>query len=195
MNPPGASAGPPPPARADARRNRERVLAAAREAFTRHGADASLNDIARRADVGPATLYRHFPTREALLQALLADRYDDLTAQARELPGDLPPYDAVTAWLRAFMAHATTFRGLAAPVKTALEDETSALSAACHAMQAAWRELLTRAQRAGALRADVHAADLLRLANAIAWATEDLPGSTIQADRLLRLALEGAAGR
>lgn len=195
MKPPGASAGSPRPARADARRNHERVLAAARDVFTQHGAGASLNDIARRAEVGPATLYRHFPTREALLEALLADRYDDLAAQAHELPGHLSPYDAVTAWLRAFMAHVTTFRGLAAPVKTALDDETSALSAACHAMQAAWQELLARAQRAGALRADVHATDLLRLANAIAWATEELPGSTIQADRLLRLALEGFAGR
>jgi AcrR family transcriptional regulator len=194
MTPPGTSAESPRPARADARRNYERVLAAARDVFTRHGVDASLNDIARRAEVGPATLYRHFPTREALLEALLADRYDDLATHAHNLLTHPSPYDAVAAWLRAFIAHITTFRGLAAPVKTALEDETSALFSACHAMRAAWQELVTHAQRAGTLRADTRASDLLRLANAIAWATEELPDNTNQADRLLGLTLKGAAG-
>ncbi|OLF12018.1 hypothetical protein BLA60_08285 [Actinophytocola xinjiangensis] len=177
--------------RADARRNRERVLASAGEVFARHGVDASLNDIARRAGVGPATLYRHFPTREALLVALLADCYDALAAQARDLLDDPAPDAALVTWLRAFAAHVTVFRGLAEPVRAVLTDETSALSAACHGMRAAWADLLDGARRRGAVRADARPEDLLRLVNAIAWATEDLPGRADETDRLLTLALDG----
>jgi AcrR family transcriptional regulator len=178
-------------ARADVRRNHERLLAAARDVFVRHGVDASLNEVARRAGVGPATLYRHFPTREALLEALLAGRYDELAATAHELRRESTPLDAITAWLRAFMAHVTTFRGLAAPVKTALHDERSALYSACHAMQAAWHELVAHAKESGAIRTDTDPADLLRLANAIAWSTEGVPGGPETPDRLLALALHG----
>jgi AcrR family transcriptional regulator len=183
------------PARRDARRNRARVLEAAREVFARDGVDASLNDVARRAEVGPATLYRHFPTREALLEALLADRYDALAALARDLSSDPSPRDAVAAWLRAFIAHLTTFRGLATPVRTALDDERSALFSACKGMRTAFESLLAHARRAGAVRADAQATDLLRLSNAIGWATEGLPGGAAEADRLLGLALRGFDAR
>ncbi|AHH17872.1 putative transcriptional regulator, TetR family [Nocardia nova SH22a] len=179
------------PERVDARRNYERVLVAAREVFARDGVDASLNDIARRAGVGAATLYRHFPTREALLEALLAERYTSLATLAHELIDSPSPAQAVTEWLTAFMAHVSTYRGLAVPVKTALDDENSALYSACHAMRAAWSDLLAHAQRSRALRADTDATDMLRLANAIAWATEDLPDNTHQAQRLLNHTLEG----
>ena len=175
--------------RADARRNYERLLAAAGDAFVQHGVDASLNDIARRAGVGPATLYRHFPTREALLEALLVGRYNNLAAQARILLDTPSPRDALVAWLRCFTAHVTTYRGLSTPVKAALQDETSALFSSCQSMKAAWHELLAHAQKAGAVRADVDGMDVLRLANAIAWATDGRPDD--EADRLLSLALDG----
>jgi AcrR family transcriptional regulator len=177
--------------RADVRRNHERLLAAAGEAFLRHGVDASLNDIARRAGVGPATLYRHFPSREALLEALLVGRYNDLASQARDLLAEPSPRDALVAWLRVFTAHVTTYRGLATPVKAALLDETSALFSSCRGMKAAWQELLAHAQRAGAARADVDSMDVLRLANAVAWATDGRPDET---DRLLSLVLDGIRG-
>jgi AcrR family transcriptional regulator len=182
---------PAQPVRADVRRNRERLLAAAKDVFVEHGVDASLNEVARRAGVGPATLYRHFPTREALLETLLAGRYEELASAARELRRDFTPLDAITAWLRAFMAHVTTFRGLAAPVKTALHDERSALYSSCHAMQAAWHELVAHAKESGVIRVDADPADLLRLANAIAWSTEGTPGSAETSDRLLAMALHG----
>jgi len=175
-------------ARADARRNYERLLAAAGDAFVRYGVDASLNDVARRAGVGPATLYRHFPTREALLEALLTDRYDTLAERARTLLDSSSPREALVAWLHVFMAHVTTYRGLATPVKAALQDETSELFSSCHGMQAAWHELLVHAQKAGAVRADVDGSDVLRLVNAVAWATDGRPD---EADRLLSLVLEG----
>lgn len=181
----------PRPTRVDARRNYERLVTAAWDAFAQHGVDASLNDIARRAGVGPATLYRHFPTREALLEALLAERYTDLADQADKLLACPDPSDALRTWLTAFISQVTTFRGLALSVKTALQDQESALFASCHAMQDAWRELVTHAQRRNIIRADVDASDLLRLANAIAWTSEGLPNSADQADRLLRLVFEG----
>lgn len=181
------------PTRADARRNHERLLAAAREMFVQHGVDASLNDIARRAGVGAATLYRHFPTRENLLETLLADRYNTLAGRAQTLLDSPEPLAAMAMWLRAFIDHVTTFRGLAEPVRTALHDERSALFSACHAMQAGWAELVCRAQAAGTVRADVYPADLLRLANAVAWATEGLPDSAAETDRLLALVLVGVS--
>lgn len=101
----------------------------------------------------------------------------------------------MVAWLRAFIAHLTTFRGLATPVRNALDDETSALFSACEGMRTAFEALLAHARRAGAVRADAQATDLLRLANAIGWATSELPGGAAEADRLLGLALRGFDAR
>src|SRR5262245_1624337 len=85
--------------RADARRNRERLITAAREAFTEHGVEASLDDSARRTGVGPGTLYRHFPTREALLAAVYRDDVEALAARAEQMARQYPPVEALTAWL------------------------------------------------------------------------------------------------
>src|SRR5713226_3720268 len=101
-----------PPLRADARENREHLVAAARVAFAEQGADASLIDIARRAGVGSATLYRHFPTREALLEAAYRDQIGSLVTLAQELPAAAAPLDALVAWLNAFAAYTTTCRGM-----------------------------------------------------------------------------------
>ena len=100
--------------RADARRNHDRLLAEARVAFARSGADASLEEIAHRAGVGSGTLYRHFPTREALLQAVIQDWTESMQAEAESFIGRGTPAEALHAWLRAYIAHATVFRGLAA---------------------------------------------------------------------------------
>jgi AcrR family transcriptional regulator len=175
--------------RADVRRNYRRLLAAAEEVFTEEGADASMVAVARRADVGVATLYRHFPTRQDLLEALLADRYDALTQRARKLLDSSSPGDALVTWLRAFITHVTAFRGLAASVMVTLRDERSDLFASCRSMQASGEELFARAQRAGRIRPDVAYRDLLRLVGAIAVATEQAPE---EADRLLALAMRGA---
>jgi AcrR family transcriptional regulator len=177
------------PMRADARRNRQRLLAAARTAFTEHGAEASLDDIARRAGVGSGTLYRHFPTRQALVQAVYHDQVEALCARGYELLDTLPPDDALAAWLRAMADYIATKRGLASAMKAIMDDQGSQVFAASkEAMHAAATALLTRAQEAGTVRADADVNDLLRLVHAIAVATEQAPDG---GERLLSLVMDG----
>jgi AcrR family transcriptional regulator len=172
--------------RADARRNRERIVEVAGVAIAEQGADASLEEIARRAEVGSATLHRHFPTRQALLEAVFTDRVEALCDQARALAADLAPGPALVAWLRAVGRHAAANRGLAASL---LRGADPSLGRTCHAMiTAAGDGLLAAARRAGDVRADVAVVDLLKLANAVALAAE---GEPVEADRLLTLALTG----
>src|SRR3954470_23398939 len=99
------------PKRADARRNYEALLAAAAEAFTENGTAACLEDLPRRAGVGMGTLYRHFPTRQALLEAVYVDEVEEMSAKANDL-GDLDPWDALVTWLRQFVRYAATKRAL-----------------------------------------------------------------------------------
>src|ERR1700679_81072 len=100
---------PPPPAgrkpRADAQRNRERILEVAKDAFTRDGAAASLDDIARQAGIGPGTLYRHFPTRDALIEAVYRTEVEKLAAAAQRFAATMPPLEAFRAWMLLFIDH------------------------------------------------------------------------------------------
>src|SRR5262249_3886089 len=123
--------------RADARKNHDHLLAVAGSAITEQGVDVSLRDIARRAGVGLATLLRHFPTREALLDALLRTNFDELTARASELETSNSPQDALVSWLRDFVACAHEYRGVVALMTAAIEDTESALHASCVTMRAA----------------------------------------------------------
>ncbi|SNQ49630.1 Transcriptional regulator, TetR family [Frankia canadensis] len=175
------------PTRADARRNREHLLAVARETFDEAGPDASLVEIARRAGVGQGTLYRHFPTRAALLRAVLASRIETLCRRAAELSANESPGDALAAWLRLLLDHARLNQGLAGAFM--LEGpEASAVD--CHrVITDAAADLLGHAQRTGAARPDLSSSDLIQLVVGIALATarSDDVG---QADRLLTLALD-----
>jgi AcrR family transcriptional regulator len=173
--------------RADARRNYERLLTSARAAFAEHGVDASLEDIARRAGVGIGTLYRHFPTRDALLQALLCEGFDELGAQARESPATR---EALMRWARALMETGTTYHGLTTAFITTLRDETSALYASCKSMNAAGTDLLVRVQKAGEIRPDLEPSEFLTLVYGIAWADEQA-GDRRRFDRLLDLLFDG----
>ncbi|MBF8189970.1 TetR/AcrR family transcriptional regulator [Nonomuraea sp. K274] len=175
--------------RADARRNYERLLTEAASAFAEHGADFSLEEIARRAGVANGTLYGHFPTRRALLEALLGDRMRALAATGEELLADPSPFDGLAAWARTAMAHTTVYRGLGAALMEAVEDETSELHTACKAVLAAGEELVARARAAGEVRTDVTAPDLYALVNAAAWAGEQ--SSAAQGERLLTFGLDG----
>ena len=177
------------PLRADARRNYESLLAAAAAAFAANGADASLDDIARRAGVGIGTLYRHFPTRQALLAVLLRDSLNELNEDARAKLTSPSPGQALAAWLRDVVEHAATYRGLAAELLCSTE--FSQTSGQCHAMQVVGAQLLARAQAAGEMRVDVTAEDLFKLVNGIAWATEQSPGDRDQAGRLVRVMVDG----
>jgi AcrR family transcriptional regulator len=176
--------------RADARRNRERVLAAARAVFATAGPDASLEEIARRAEVGIGTLYRHFPTRQALLEAVFSDSVTELCGQADDLLDGATPYDALRTWLRAQLAHATTYGSLAASTMlTSLAHDDGTTS--CEAMRRSAELLLRRAQDAGEVRADIDTDDVMRLVGAIALAADDSPDGTERADRLFTLMMDG----
>jgi len=176
------------PRRADAQRNHELVLAAAKEAFAEQGVDVAIDEIARRAGVGNATLYRHFPTRRDLIVAVYADEVAALNGQGAALLGSDDPGGALQEWLLAFIAHVATKRDLALAVPEVPEgegDERTALFARWHeSMHATAAPLLARAQHAGAVRADLAVAELLALANGIALAGAD-------PERLLTLIREG----
>lgn len=177
--------------RADARRNHQRLLSEARAAFAEHGTDTSLEDVARRAGVGIGTLYRHFPTRHALLSAVFEDAVSDLLARSEELLDAPQPCTALVEWLRAIITHAGEYRGLARALMSASRDDSSALARCSRPMHAAGTELLARAQAAGAVRTGVSIDDLLQLTNAIALAAEESPDDPQLADRLLTLTLRG----
>ena len=172
--------------RADAKKNYDHLLAVAREVVTEQGAEASLRDIARRAEVGLGTLYRHFPTREALLEALLRSSFDALAQKARELQMSDRPEEALVAWFREIVGVAHNFSGVIALMVTAIDDPASALHASCVAMKAAGTQLLHRAQAAGLARADVDGADLFALVGALAW-LGDQPAFQPRADHLFTL--------
>lgn len=179
------------PVRSQARRNYEHLLTQARAAFAEKGINASLEDIARAAGVGIGTLYRHFPTRQALLEVLLHDSFKDLETQARDLIKADSPGEALASWLRILAVHAATYRGLAEALMSTLRDERSALYASCQALHAAGDHLLARAQEAGEARADLDSWELFTLANAMAWASEQTPGTADHTDRFLSLLHDG----
>lgn len=169
--------------RADAKRNRDRLVAVASAVVAEQGEGASLEEIARRAGVGSATLHRHFPTRLALLDAIFADRVTALCAKATDLLSTPDPDAALATWLHEIVRHATTNRGLGASLLNGTGES-------CHArILAAGERLVTRAQTHGATRSDVTIEELLKLANGIALATDN---DAAMAERLLTIALTGA---
>ncbi|MGI3780700.1 MAG: TetR/AcrR family transcriptional regulator, partial [Janthinobacterium lividum] len=141
--------------RADAQKNYDHLLAVAEVVVGEQGADASLRDVARRADVGLATLYRHFPTREALLAALLGTGFERLASWADELEATSSPGQALYSWLKEFVDCAATYRGVVGLMAAAIDEPRSALHASCIRMRAAGARLLERAQAAGVARRDV----------------------------------------
>src|SRR5882757_4718623 len=155
--------------RADARKNYSHILAVARDVVTEHGADASMRDIARQANVGLATLLRHFPTREALFEALLRTNADALTRQAAELETSSPPDEALVSWFREAVAFTRTYSGVCALMASAHADPDSALHASSTALRLAGARLLLRAQAEGTARADLDGIDLFALMSALGW--------------------------
>lgn len=173
--------------RADSQRNHERLLAAADQAFAEHGTGTSLEAIARRAGVATGTLYSHFPNRVALIGALLRDRHRELFDLGERLLDDPSPADGLAAWMRAVVAHAATYQGLAGVFVAGTQGDSPELHAACERMNSLGEKLLDRA--AEALRPGVTAADLITLISSIAWVREQV--SAEQAERLLVISVEG----
>lgn len=148
--------------RADAQRNRERILGVAKQAFARHGADTSLDDIAKQAGVGPGTLYRHFPTREELLEAVYRTEVEKLAAAERKFAQTLPPLQALRAWLLLFVDSLAT-KQIIAPALTALvADPKKVFEASYSQIWEAARALVKRAIKNGDIRKDLDPIDLLR---------------------------------
>ncbi|KDN81253.1 TetR/AcrR family transcriptional regulator [Kitasatospora cheerisanensis] len=176
------------PRRADAARNFDALLTAAREAFAEHGAEASLEDIARRAGVGIGTLYRNFPTRRHLFEAVYANEVQDLGRVAEGLAGR-PSWDALIAWLDRFVDYAMTKRA----IREALQGEESDVFLACRqSMFDAGTPLLLNAQRSGDVRADMDMDDLLRLVSGIASVAF---ADDAQRAKVLAIALDGIRPR
>lgn len=171
------------PHRKDAARNYDALLTAAREAFTEHGAEASLEDVARRAGVGIGTLYRNFPTRRHLFESVYADEVNALCRVAEEV-AELEPWEALTTWLDRFADYMVTKRA----VREALNDESEIFTACRESMYAAGGPLFERAQRAGAARMDMDFVDLLRM---VAGITATAFDDDAQRDRVLAVALDG----
>jgi len=176
--------------RSDARRNYDRLVAAASAVIAEEGAQASLEEVARRAGVGSATLHRHFPARYDLLEAVFRDRVAALCARADELLDAELPGEALIAWLRAVVEHAAVNRGLGASL--IMGAHAADLGSSCHhVISAAGQRLLVRAQRERAVRSDLAIDDLLRLVNAISLATEQEANRVDHADRLLAIVVNG----
>ncbi|GAB2857965.1 TetR/AcrR family transcriptional regulator [Actinocorallia aurea] len=178
--------------RADARRNRDSLLAVARQVIAEEGTDASLRSVARRAGVGIGTLYRHFPTREALLEAVVGDGFDALRALADRLLAEEPsPRAALATWLRRFSANSGACRGLSGSVLSGLNDPASELHVSAEAMHLAATRLLTRAQEAGEVRAGITAADVITMSAAAGWVAQ-ISGEE-QSRRMLDVITDGLA--
>ena len=175
------------PKRADARRNYEKVLAAAREAFAEGGESTSLEEIARRAGVGIGTLYRNFPNRQALLEALYIDEVEEVCRSAEQLDG-ADPWQDLNDWLERFIAYIGTKRALAAELLNYLDHDAPLFQTSRASLYAAGEPLLKRAQEAGAVRPDVTIADVIQMVVGIA----KLPaGNSSQVEHILRIALDG----
>lgn len=176
------------PMRADARRNYERVVAAAQQAFTEQGPDAPLEDIARRAGVGIGTLYRHFPNREALIEAVYRSSIEHLSQRAHELLEEHTPAMAFEHWLREQVQWVMANRVLATTLKAGMDHNTPTFQLCRTAIVGAASTLLQAAQEAGAIRADIEPRDLLRFGHGIGVACETVPEA---AERMITVTLDG----
>ena len=175
------------PKRADARRNYDKLIAAGREAFTEDGRSASLEDIARRAGVGIGTLYRHFPTRQDLLEAVYVEEVDALCQSAVDLANE-PPWEALVAWLHRFVSYLATKQALADELLAYRDRQADVFQSCRAAMYAGGEPLLIRAQRAQLVRTDTDIAEVIQLVGGIAKIQTADPA---QLDRLLDMALDG----
>lgn len=175
------------PKRADALRNYEKLIGAARSAFAEDGVSTSLEDVARRAEVGIGTLYRHFPSRQALLEAVYLDElhaFCDSAPQAAELPS----WEALIGWLRGFVAYLATKRALADELMSYIDSDAELFQACRTELYAAGGPLLERAQQAGVVRTDIDFTELIQMVGGIAKISGMDP---LQIGNILDVALDG----
>ena len=175
------------PKRADARRNYEKVLAAAREAFAEGGESTALEEIARRAGVGIGTLYRNFPNRQALLEALYVNEVEEVCRSAAELAGG-DPWEDLNGWFERLMGYFATKRALAHELLNYFDRDAPLFQTCRVSLYAAGEPLLKRAQEAGAVRPDVEFSEVMQMLFGIAKIPANDPG---QIEHILRIALDG----
>ena len=148
--------------RSDARRNRERILEVAKAAFTDHGADASLDEIAKQAGVGAGTLYRHFPTRDALIEGVYRNEVEKLAAAAGRFAETMPPVEALRAWMLLLVDYIAAKHIIAPALNSVVGGPSRLYEGSRSLIQGAIDELVKRAKKSGDLRKDLDASDLLR---------------------------------
>src|SRR5450755_4221387 len=176
--------------RADAQRNRDAILEAAAAAFAEHGTAASLEDVAKRAGVGIGTLYRHFPTRDALVEAAYRRGVEQLCDLADQLVVDEPGDRALELWMLNFVGYIATKRGLAATLKLASDTHADLFTYVHDRIRAAVRSLVASAASTGRIRGDVDGADLIRALGGICMVSDQV-GWQDQARRLVSLLMDG----
>jgi AcrR family transcriptional regulator len=177
--------------RADAQRNRERILEVAKKAFTRCGANASLDDIASEAGVGPGTLYRHFPTREELLQAVYRSEMEKLAAAERKFAQTMSPLQALRAWLLLFVDAIETKQIIAPALNNLVGGPKKVFAASYAQMQEAIHALVKRAIKSGDIRRDIEPMDLLRALVGVAYLPSQ-PEWQQSAKRLVDILIAGS---
>lgn len=186
----------PKPMRADARRNYDKILATARIVFAESGADGSLDEIARRAEVGPGTLYRHFPTREALVDALMSDWASRVEADARSAAeAGAPAHDTLVAWFGDLVGHITLHRGAAAKICAAMDDPTSPIHGKCRVMGEANRVVLDSLAERGELRDDVDPHEIMRLLGGVASVVDTSRADHLDVTPMLGVVADGLLAR
>lgn len=179
------------PMRADARENREKLLSVASREFAEGGPGVSLELIAHNTGVGIGTLYRHFPTREALIEAVYRNEVDQLCGAASSLLAERPPADALAEWMERFVSYAKTKRGLSGALKAVAASQSDLFPTTRKRLLAAIGELLKAGVAAGQIRSDVGAEDVMISINAIWTITAEGEQWAAQALRVLRLLMDG----
>lgn len=177
--------------RADAQRNRERILEVAKQAFTRSGANASLDDIAKEAGVGPGTLYRHFPTRDELLEAVYRTEVERLATTERKFAKTMSPVEALRAWMLLFVDYIATKKIIAPALNASPGSRSKVVEASYAPVHEAMRALVKRAIKSADVRKDVDPVDLLRALVGVAY-LESSPDWKESARRLVDILIAGS---
>ena len=182
---------PPRKSRTDAQRNRERILEVAKESFTRFGASASLDDIARQAGVGAGTLYRHFPTRDALIEAVYRSEVEKLAAAERKFAEKMPPVEALRAWMLLFVDHIAAKQTIASALNSVVGGPSKLYEGSQGLIRGAIDALVNRAIRSGDIRSDLDPFDLLRALIGVSHIASG-PGWQQSARRLVEILITGS---
>lgn len=181
----------PRKSRTDAQRNRERILEVAKEAFTRYGASASLDDIARQAGVGAGTLYRHFPTRDALIEAVYRSEVEKLAAAGRKFAETMPPIEALRSWMLLFVDHMAAKQIIAPALNSVVGGPSKLYEGSRGQVHGAMEALVKRAIKSGDIRRDVDSLDLLRPLIGVFF-VDSGPGWQASARRLVDILIAGS---